>query len=53
MENSRPMPVIRESEGTPRLDYLTNVLMAQGWAEDEARKLALIQMKNSPTRRAR
>jgi hypothetical protein len=45
MENSHPRPVIPESKATPRLDYLTNVFMAQGWAEDEARKLALIQIK--------
>ena len=42
-------PVIRESKAARRrLDRLMNVLMAQGWAEDEARKLALIQIKKAP-----
>jgi RNA polymerase alpha subunit len=50
MENSRPRPVIRESKAARRrrLDRLMDVLMAQGWAEDEARKLALIQIKKAP-----
>jgi hypothetical protein len=45
MENWPPRPTIREREAMPRLDYLTNALMAQGWAEEEALKLALIQIK--------
>jgi len=45
MANRRPRPPSRELKAD-RLAQLVKNLMAEGWPEKEAHKLALIQVKN-------
>ena len=45
MANPRPRPPSKELKAN-RLARRVKQLMAEGWSEKEARKLALIQMKN-------
>ena len=45
MEKPRPNPPSRERQAE-RLARRVKELMIEGWSEKEARKLALIQMKN-------